>query len=218
MKKSIADYEVIIFDCDGVILNSNKVKTDAFYKTALPYGEAAARKLVEHHVQNGGVSRYKKFSFFLDSIVGNAKSVAAHEALLNCYATEVYNGLMACEIANDLKLLREKTSAASWFVASGGDQSELRKVFQARNISYFFDGGIFGSPDTKEAILDKQLGGIKSSKSVLFIGDSKYDFIVAKKFDLDFAYVSGWSEWSQAEDFSTRFDFNVKQLSDLVKV
>ena len=40
-------------------------KLNAFYKTALQYGEAEAIKLVDYHIKNGGVSRYKKFEHFL---------------------------------------------------------------------------------------------------------------------------------------------------------
>ena len=51
------------FDCDGVILNSNKVKTNAFYKIALEYGDESAKKLVNYHIKNGGISRYKNKIF-----------------------------------------------------------------------------------------------------------------------------------------------------------
>ncbi|MFH7588150.1 HAD family hydrolase, partial [Oceanimonas smirnovii] len=65
MKHPVTDYVTLVFDCDGVVLNSNKVKTEAFYKAALPYGEAAAQAMVDYHVAHGGVSRYKKFAYFL---------------------------------------------------------------------------------------------------------------------------------------------------------
>ena len=45
----ISQYATLIFDCDGVILDSNKIKTTAFYNTALPYGEDAAEALVNYH-------------------------------------------------------------------------------------------------------------------------------------------------------------------------
>jgi beta-phosphoglucomutase-like phosphatase (HAD superfamily) len=73
---SLNRYNTLIFDCDGVVLNSNAVKTNAFYQTTLPYGQAAADAMVEYHVANGGVSRYKKFAYFLESIVPiHAKNV-----------------------------------------------------------------------------------------------------------------------------------------------
>ena len=58
------NYSHLFFDCDGVILNSNKVKTNAFYKIAVKHGEDSAKKLVNYHINNGGISRYKKIKFF----------------------------------------------------------------------------------------------------------------------------------------------------------
>ena len=55
------DIKSIVFDCDGVVLNSNKLKTQAFYNAALPYGEKAAIALVSYHIKNGGISRNHKF-------------------------------------------------------------------------------------------------------------------------------------------------------------
>ena len=57
--KDIREYLTLVFDCDGVLLDSNKVKTDAFYKSALPYGENAANELVSYHKENGGISNVR---------------------------------------------------------------------------------------------------------------------------------------------------------------
>ena len=61
----LQDYKTIVFDCDGVILNSNKVKSDAFSTVAKKYGEDEAKKLVSYNKKNGGVSRYLKFQYFI---------------------------------------------------------------------------------------------------------------------------------------------------------
>jgi phosphoglycolate phosphatase-like HAD superfamily hydrolase len=66
----LSHYRTFIFDCDGVLLDSNHVKTKAFYTAGLPYGEDAARHLVDYHCRNGGVSRYQNFDYFLRNIVG----------------------------------------------------------------------------------------------------------------------------------------------------
>ena len=62
-------YLTLIFDCDGVVLDSNRVKTEAFRAAAMPWGRAAAEALVANHVANGGVSRYEKFASFLEHIL-----------------------------------------------------------------------------------------------------------------------------------------------------
>ena len=64
----LSHYNSIIFDCDGVILNSNTVKSDSFYSSALPFGEKAADLLLRYHLENGGVSRYVKFRYLISDI------------------------------------------------------------------------------------------------------------------------------------------------------
>ena len=62
----ITDYKTIVFDCDGVVLDSNKIKTQAFFNSAISYGEIKAQELVNYHIERGGVSRYKKFEWFIE--------------------------------------------------------------------------------------------------------------------------------------------------------
>jgi phosphoglycolate phosphatase-like HAD superfamily hydrolase len=79
-----------------------------------------------------------------------------------------------------------------------------------------FDGGIFGSPDTKEEILERELNG--SKLPALFIGDSKYDYQASDAFDLDFIFLTQWTEvkdyiqWTEENKLKTLL--NLKQLLD----
>lgn len=191
----VSQYQTLVFDCDGVILNSNNIKTQAFYKVALPYGESAAQALVAYHVSHGGISRYKKFEFFLREVIGR-ESVDENELreLLAGYAEDVWQGLLSCEVSEGLHRLREKSINSRWLVVSGGDQEELRQVFSKRSLDHLFDGGIFGSPDSKDVILARELERKNIAKPAIFFGDSQYDFESAVRVGLDFAFVSGWSE------------------------
>lgn len=197
----VTSYKTLIFDCDGVVLNSNKVKTCAFYEAALPYGELAASALVAYHTANGGVSRYRKFAYFIDNIVPalDSQSRPDLEQLLAHYAAGVREGLLTCEVAPALRALREATSEARWLIVSGGDQSELREVFTARGLATLFDGGIYGSPDTKDEILRRERSVGNISMPALFIGDSQYDYRAADAAGLDFVFLSGWSEVENCE-------------------
>lgn len=190
---NIENYQTLVFDCDGVVLNSNKVKTEAFYKAALPFGEEAAKKLVAHHLLNGGISRYKKFEWFIQEVEPAGK--AELNALLESYAQFVKDGLLNCEIAAGLFELRKRTSHANWLIVSGGDQDELRNVFTARGLIELFDGGIFGSPDSKDTILERELANNNIRKPAVFLGDSRYDHIASSNADLDFVFLSYWTEF-----------------------
>jgi len=218
MKHPVTDYITLVFDCDGVVLDSNKVKTEAFYQATLPYGEAAAQAMVDYHVANGGVSRYKKFAHFLDQIAPNYTEQHGPnlEALLQAYAGYVREGLLSCEVAPGLEALRNQTPNARWLIVSGGDQAELRDVFAQRGIAEWFDGGIFGSPDNKDEILARELASGKIQQPALFLGDSKYDYQAASAAGLDFVFLSGWSEVERWEEWVNQQKIkSVASLSEL---
>lgn len=205
---NIENYQTLVFDCDGVVLNSNKVKTEAFYKAALPFGEEAAQKLVAHHVLNGGISRYKKFEWFIQEVVSAGK--ADLNMLLESYSNFVRNGLLTCDIASGLLELREKTLHANWLIVSGGDQQELREVFAARDLLELFDGGIFGSPDSKDTILERELANNNIRKSAIFLGDSRYDHVASSTAGLDFVFLSYWTEFENWKNYCCENNLTVK--------
>lgn len=221
MRNSLSEYKTFVFDCDGVILNSNKIKTEAFYRTALAYGEPAAQELVRYHVENGGVSRYKKFKYFLDEIVPNLTNNKVSgpnlEVLLENYAKIVLDGLLSCELAEGLEELRIKTSDAKWLIVSGGDQAELRQIFNERGLARYFDGGIFGSPDTKDQILEREINNGNIQHPALFLGDSKYDYKAAQSARLDFLFLTGWTEVKNHQDWCRKNNvYVVNNLKSLI--
>ena len=202
MKHSLSDYKALVFDCDGVILNSNKVKTEAFYNAAKEYGHQAARALVDYHVEHGGVSRFRKFEYFFTDILKKDYSANELNSIISNYAEEVRNGLLKCEIVSGLDNLREATKNATWLVASGGAQDELREIFEIRGLVHFFDGGIYGSPTAKDIIVEQQLANGNIQQPALFLGDSRFDHVAANQFDLDFVFITQWSEFTELEDYA----------------
>jgi phosphoglycolate phosphatase-like HAD superfamily hydrolase len=194
---NLKKYKTIVFDCDGVLLNSNKIKSKAFYNVALPYGEKFAQALLTYHIKNGGISRYHKFEYFLNQIIPQKFDKPKLEELLRLYAVEVYDGLLKCEIAEKILEIRKAIKNKKWIVVSGGDQTELRDVFKIRKIHSLFDGGIFGSPQTKFEIIAHELMVDNIIKPALMLGDSRLDHEVASNFDFDFVFVSKWTEFEE---------------------
>lgn len=186
----------IIFDCDGVLLNSNKIKTEAFYVAALPYGEDAAKALVDYHRQNGGISRFRKFNYFLEEIVSSGSEGPDLDGLLDVYKTEIENGLLSCQLAPKLKDLRDSTPDACWIIVSGGAEEELRELFCTRGIADYFDGGIYGSPKSKDEILRQLSDDNKLIAPSIFLGDTKYDHLASLKIGIEFIFINGWTEFS----------------------
>lgn len=210
-------YQTWVFDCDGVLLDSNRVKTDAFFRAAEPYGRASAEALVDYHVRNGGISRYVKFRTFLTDIVGQATAEPDElQQLLDRYASLVGEGLRQCTVAPGLHRLRDLTEGSGWLVVSGGDQEELRHVFADRGLAGLFDGGIFGSPDTKDEILARELGSGNIREPAVFVGDSRYDMEASTGAGLDFVFARRWSESDHDFSGATLIVDGIDNLADRI--
>lgn len=213
-KINLLQYQTFIFDCDGVILNSNKIKTQAFYDVAKVYGHKPAQELKEHHMLNGGISRYRKFEYFLINILKKSLEQQELDRLLLSFSQEVKKALLICEVAKNIKELRCKTKNSKWLVVSGGDQEELREVFKKRKLDIYFDGGIFGSPDNKERILENEKNNFNINGKSLFLGDSMYDYQVASAAGMDFIFLNKWTELKNWRDkFSSNAYLDLSELT-----
>lgn len=196
MKIDLKKYKSMVLDCDGVVLDSNVVKTEAYFRTAKNLGatDAQAQALVDYHVKLGGISRYHKFEWYLREVLNQPVTEQAVQALLDEFARELEVGLMQCAVAEGLETLREATTQANWMILSGGDQQEIRTLFVKRDLAKYFDGGLFGSPDNKDTVLAREIATGRLQFPALFIGDSKYDFEAATRAGLDFVFLSDWTE------------------------
>jgi phosphoglycolate phosphatase-like HAD superfamily hydrolase len=215
----IKKYKTIVFDCDGVVLDSNVVKTEAYFRTAKSLGatDAQAQALVDYHVRLGGISRYHKFDYYLREITHQPVTQEAIQILLDEFARELEVVLMECEIAEGLDALRQATPQAKWMILSGGDQQEIRTLFAKRDLAKFFDGGLFGSPDNKDTVLAREKENGHLQFPALFIGDSKYDFEASTRASLDFVFLSDWTEVADWQDFCKNNQINVaKNLMELL--
>jgi phosphoglycolate phosphatase-like HAD superfamily hydrolase len=192
----LTQYKTIVFDCDGVVLDSNAVKTQAYFRTAKQLGatDSQAQALVDYHVRLGGISRYHKFDYYLREILQQEATAAAIQTLLDAFSGELEDGLLHCPIAPGLPALRVATPQANWMILSGGDQEEIRRLFAQRELSSLFDGGLFGSPDNKDTVLAREKASGNVSMPALFIGDSQYDYQAASRAGLDFVFLSDWTE------------------------
>ena len=202
MNRISKQYATYLFDCDGVILNSNRVKSQLFYETALPFGEAVAESFYDYHIAHGGISRYVKFDYLTSLLVRQGIKVDK-AVLLKKYRKLVFKALLDCEIFDGLQELKRNTQEANWAVVSGSDETELRQIFAKRKIAEFFNNGVYGSPKSKDCIFKTLLETGLIKLPAIYFGDSKYDYIAAKNANIQFVFLHKWTEMSEWEDFVT---------------
>lgn len=193
---NLQDYKTIVFDCDGVVLNSNKTKVNAYFAVAKRMGgtDEEAQALVTHHVQKGSFPRNGKIEFYLKNIKKQSITPELMQAYMHAFDEILDETLMECEVAPALQALKNATPGARWMLLSGGDQAELRRIFPRRNLAHLFEAGIFGGPDQKETVLAREKANGNIQMPALFLGDSKYDHQASTDAGLDFIFLSGWTE------------------------
>ena len=99
----------LLFDCDGVFLDSNKIKSEAFYSVARPFGEAYAKELLTHHLSNGGVSRDRKFKHFFRDILKTDYTNDDIASLKEEYASTIKEDLLSCALMPGLEKLKQES-------------------------------------------------------------------------------------------------------------
>lgn len=172
----------IIFDFDGVLLDSVQVKTNAFRELFSHYPDDVVDEFIKYHLQNGGVSRYKKIRYFYENILG--KGISEEEILK--YAN-IYSELTKEELANRKYLIsdsvgfvRNNYKKYNMHIASGADEQDLLYICDSLRLCEYFIS-INGSPTAKSEIIGNILNSCNYDKGeTCLIGDSISDLKAAE--------------------------------------
>lgn len=188
-------YRSAVFDCDGVILDSNELKTSAFREALARELPSVTDEFINYHQSHGGISRYVKFDHFFRVMKGVANYRSETEGALQRYAQICQRGLLECALIPGITDVLEhiKPLGIDCYVVSGGDQEEVRAVLTERKLEHFF-AGIYGSPRSKiQHLGDLEKAGLRMP--AIYFGDAESDFKAANQYGLEFVYISGRSEW-----------------------
>jgi len=174
--------KTILWDFDGVILDSMAVRDWGFEEIFKNFNSKDVSKLLKFHRENGGLSRYVKIRYFFEKVMGRDTS---QEEIL-AYATS-FSSLMKKELVNSSNLISDSINFIernrknyNFHIVSGSDDVELNYLCKELKISNYFIS-IHGSPTPKNELV-KQLIDIHNydSKNVSLIGDSINDYEAAK--------------------------------------
>lgn len=202
------NYEVFIFDCDGVILDSNELKSEAFAYALSGEDKSDVEKLIKYHKDNGGISRYKKFEYFYSEICPSSQKDLKVNKALEAFAQKVSKEMLRVDlIPGVLDFLKKMTSLnKKIFINSGSDETELNEIFESRNLAVYFDR-ILGSPCNKLQNIERISEFHKQEDRAIFFGDSISDFKASQKFGMEFVFISGYSEW-EYPDTAIKYKFS----------
>lgn len=188
-------YDVIIFDCDGVILDSNSMKITAM-RAALKTSEFPAQLIdtaVNAFKNNFGKSRYYHCQYFVETLQGleGKKAADLQATILQHYSQAVENEYLQVAMTDDSLSLLESLKNKSLYIASGSEQEQLIRIFNKRGLNHYFKA-IVGSPETKSANVKKIINKHPNDEA-LFIGDAVADYKAAVDNNIDFIFYSPYS-------------------------
>jgi len=207
-------YQYIIFDFDGVLVESNEIRFNGFRKLFKDYPQGEVEKLVAYAKANGGVSRYKKIEYFFNEIRREPISEESVNQWAAQFSTLVEQDIVEAKpVEGSLKFLEDYFSHFDFAIVSGSDQAELRRICEKRKINHFFKM-ILGSPVEKKDNIASLLSDLNwQHNESLYVGDSNNDLEAAKANALDFVgRCSGLINWEKS---NVRF---ILDLSSLHKV
>jgi HAD superfamily hydrolase (TIGR01549 family) len=180
-------YEAIVFDFDGVLVESLDVKTQAFASLYAEYGTDIVRKVIAYHLANGGVTRFKKFRYYHETLLGIPLTTKAEVELGQRFSCLVEDAVVdAPAVPGAMEFLERHAGTLPLFVASSTPEQELKRIVERRGMSRYFED-LFGAPHTKAEILVRISTQRRFTPDrVLMIGDARADYEGALAAGADF--------------------------------
>lgn len=166
----------LVFDCDGVILDSVPVKTKAFARLAAPYGDEARDRFVMYHARHGGVSRYLKFEWFFREYLGREITPEESAEWGRKFEEYALDEVRKCDlIPGILQTLQKWQGRLPMYVCSGAPRAEVAFILQERSLNGYFND-IYGSPPVKSKLLENIINaaGVLPEET-LMVGDASTD-------------------------------------------
>jgi phosphoglycolate phosphatase-like HAD superfamily hydrolase len=179
-------YKVIVFDFDGVILESLDIKTKAFLKVYDNYPEYAD-EISTYHLQNGGMSRYNKFIHINNNILNVPITDENIKTMASIFSKSVMEEMLQCPfVKGAFDFIRKYSLTANLYIASGTPEEELRVIVGKRSIGQYFKG-VYGTPKTKAEIIQAIISSENISKDdICFVGDALTDYKESLKVGVPF--------------------------------
>ncbi len=185
----------LCFDFDGVIVDSSRLKVDAFvalYSDRDPATIESIRAYCDYH---GGMSRQRKIDHIQDIILHEPMGRAEKDALAERFRSLVLDKVLAAPMIPGAKaFLDSRSHGYTCFVVSGTPHEEITAICEQRRLASYFRG-IGGAPTEKAEWIARFLkeNGIQPSEAIM-IGDAPTDYDAANQAGTHFIGVGSRPE------------------------
>ena len=199
----------IIFDFDGVILDSVDIKSEVFKEVFAPFGKKILDYSFNYHIKNGGISRYEKIKHILNYFFNPSEAQVLEKSIIDQFNFLIKKKIFQANfIKGALEFIENNHDSFNMFISTGTPEKEIIDILKFKKIYHFFTA-VYGSPDIKENHVEKILkNNNEKIEEYVFLGDSETDLITASKYKIKFIGVEN-------EHFDFKRVLKIKDLSNL---
>ncbi len=171
----------VFWDFDGVIKDSIEAKTNAFRFIFSNSKEGVIKKIISHHQENGGMSRYEKIPLYLQwsGLSYDTNNVENYCNKFSAFAKKMVIDSPWVDGARDFIEKRHNQGLLN-IIVTATPQNEIEDIIDTLQIKKMFTG-VYGSPlnktnSLKFALAEKKIDYDKS----IMVGDAKTDYGAAR--------------------------------------
>lgn len=197
----------ILWDFDGVIIDSMKIKGDGFVALFNAYEKEKVKLLEAYHYAHGGVSRFEKIKYFFNSILRQEISESDMQKYAETFATIIEQKLYDKSnlIEEAVNFIKKNYQKYNFHIVSGAEHNELNHLCEHFELSNYFKS-IDGSPTKKDILVKNVLKKYEYKKEeTALIGDAMSDYYASAVNEIKF-YGFNNSELEKFGNYIDRFE------------
>ena len=182
-----------------------------------PYGLNIAKSVKDYHINNGGVSRFKKFKYWHKKYFNKTLNDIELFELSDKFSKIVLNDVInSDEIPGALSFIKKYSKNHSFFIITGTPQKEIEIILDKIKLKHHFIE-VLGSPKNKIewcSYLKQKYSLIENE--TIFLGDALTDYEAANKNNFHFALRTASYNYDLFEKINNKIDF--KDFNFLEKI
>ncbi len=182
---------VIVLDFDGVVVESNNIKHQAFSELFSVFPDYHEEIMV-YHLAHNAVNRHDKFRYIMENILKRKYDKKLAEKWATRFSKLTRDSIINCPyVAGAMEFIRCFYDKYPVYLASATPLDELKIILRRRGILKYFKH-VYGAPASKiEMFKDIKKKEKVKPDEILYIGDSREDYDAGSEFGCVFIARTG---------------------------